>query len=169
MGPYRSSGSESHVKQAQASDRLHFPRACFRLGRDRFEASFAGVTSEDIVLALALALPPLAPLFLLLWLIGRLQSTTLVVTRNGAWVERRTLGIGTRRCSLGLRPHVEDCGYDWNEIAVVPVEPSLRAGLEGEREVLVEWEWNDPAKDEEARRLMAFMNAEIDRLLGPHS
>jgi hypothetical protein len=156
--------------------RFAFRSARVRIGRDRFELSMW----DSAWIGMAIGVVPFAPFLLavlttlasaaiigsLLFLLSVAPRRALVVTRRDAWIEERFAGLTWRRARLGRRPDVETgIGWDWNEIAVIPSDPVLRIGLhDGERVVFAEWGLNDSRKDDDARRLAAFANAEIARL-----
>jgi hypothetical protein len=64
-------------------------------------------------------------------------------------------------------PEIENSGWDWEEIAVLPLDPALRKGLhDNERVVLAEWSDGNPRKHADAMQLMALIKAEVTRLHG---
>ncbi|MEI8256544.1 MAG: hypothetical protein WCJ30_12800 [Deltaproteobacteria bacterium] len=144
-----------------------------RIGADRFELSFWDLM--PLVCALGVLVP--ASVWILGWRWGGLAliaslgvcltaRVRLVVDRETSWVEHRVAGLRWRRVPCGRAPTVDDFGYDWSEIAVVPTVPELRARLQNglDRMVLVEWDWNQPAKDADAAVLVALTRGEIQRL-----
>src|SRR5262245_43422156 len=142
MSPYRSAPSD--VSPGPTLDGFAFPWARVRLGPARFELSF---WDPIPLLSLWMILGGFV-IFHRVWLATVLVLSlvclsarrSFIVTRETSWLATSLLGIRWKRALLGRRPLLENCGFDWSEIAVVPADPALRIGLhDDERAVLVEW------------------------------
>jgi hypothetical protein len=168
MSPYRSAPSD--LWPARARDGFAFPWARVRLGRARFELSFWDpFPLLTVWIGAMCGIPFFGPTWLATVLI--LTALTLsfrrafVVTRETSWLALTVLGIRWKKALLGRRPLLENNGWNWSEIAVVPSERALRAGLhDEERAVLVEWSDGSERKNAESAELIALARAQIDRL-----
>jgi hypothetical protein len=157
---------------------LAFRSARIRIGADRFELSFANplplvvtlllLATTGLPLSLALA-DWRAALLVLVPVLALVASsrTKFVVTAETSMSRHSVLGIPWRRRRLGRHPEVKLDGWSWNEIAIHPSDPALRRGLhDDEREVLVDWNDGDVARNRDAERLIQLARAEVQRLHG---
>jgi hypothetical protein len=173
MAPYRNQPIEQLVASWRSPhDGFYFPDVQLRVGPQRFEASFPGLSAPGFwpaVLLMSMLVCVIAsPLVLLWWMWERMKRVVVVVTDRSAWVEHRALGYTYGVRALGLRPRVENCGYDWEEIAMVPADAALADALPDGRVVCAEWSWTGAKteRDREADYLIAFMREQIERLHG---
>jgi hypothetical protein len=178
MSPYRTAAAPPPLRPAsQPSVGFAFRSARVRLGEHRFELSFWHSTPLCLLLMALVVLTPILPIRVMMALavvcaiVGLPFRTTLRVTRQSSWVRWTVLGMCWSSHELGRRPALENGGYDWDEIAVVPsiaVGPSQERFLRGlhddQRAVLAEWDEGSPPKDQDAARLIALAHAEIYRL-----
>ncbi len=162
------------------NDRSRFACARLWLGADRFTISVWDYEPAALLLGALLyggfdllSLLPDLPTGVALALCGGLGllagigHRVVTVTRGGAWCENRLLGIPWRRRDLGWMPRFTSGDVrDWSELAVIPSEQRLRAGLhDDERFILADWSGDD-VKERDGKRLSELANAETARLHG---
>ena len=127
-----------------------------------------------VLLLVALASLPrfLIGALLLLFLALITARRGVLITRDGAWGQIRFFGMTLRSYPLGHRPRVEDAGFDWHEVALIPADESLRHRLhDEERFVLLSWDSGmlareDPpgARHEAGNAIARRLRDEISRL-----
>lgn len=126
-------------------ERFRLPQVRLRLGVDCFELSVPDWAF----------FPPLGPL----------ATMTLHVNRRSSWLRWRCLGICWRELELGRLPRINDFGFDWGEIAVMPRDPAAAPKMpHQDRAVFAEWSDDDAASRADAELIMETARTHVARL-----